>query len=34
MKKLAEKHGIHLSMSSTGNCYDNAVADETVKHFV
>jgi transposase InsO family protein len=27
MKKLAEKHGIHLSMSSTGNCYDNAVAE-------
>ena len=27
MKKLAEKHGIRLSMSSTGNCYDNAVAE-------
>ena len=26
-KELADKHGIKLSMSGTGNCYDNAVAE-------
>lgn len=27
MAVLAKKHGIELSMSGTGNCYDNAVAE-------
>lgn len=26
-KELTEKYGIKLSMSGTGNCYDNAVAE-------
>ena len=26
-KELTKRHGIQLSMSSTGNCYDNAVAE-------
>ena len=26
-KELTDKHGIKLSMSGTGNCYDNAVAE-------
>ena len=25
--RMTEKHGVFLSMSSTGNCYDNAVAE-------